>query len=127
MRTQKPGIQKQFQTLNISLCREDAKKRAKELSEMRGGGGTSSSHRVLPEIQHLLPKVKEEESGPTEEVSDFGSHTVSITHLGGVDKEEEAEEGEEKGETAAAAESKKIQRMANRIMQKRLLRNKAFL
>ncbi len=97
---------------------------------MRGGGGTSSSHRVLPEIQHLLPKVKEdeeEESGPTEEVSDFGSHTVSITHLGGADKEEEAEEGEEEGETAAAAESKKIQRMANRIMQKRLLRNKAFL
>lgn len=36
----------------------------------------SASHRVVPEIEHLL-----ENTYPTD-IHDLGSHTVSITHLG---------------------------------------------
>ncbi len=123
----------------VRRAREDARKRAREIAEMRGGGGTSSSHRVVPEIEHLLPQVEKEEEEKGE-VRDFGSHTVSVTHLGSLaivgkeageenEAEEGAEEKEEEGSRQAGAAStwdKKALKMANRFAQKRLMSNKAY-
>ena len=38
-------------------------------------GGQSSSNRIVPEIEHLLPT----------KVEDIGTHTVSITHINSLD------------------------------------------
>ncbi len=38
---------------------------------MQDSSASSSSHRVVPEIEHLLPS----------QVSDLGSHTVSVTPI----------------------------------------------
>merc|ERR1712061_914083 len=52
----------------IRLAKEKAKKDVNE-------GNKSSSHQVVPEIEHLL-----QASYPTD-VHDLGTHTVSVTHL----------------------------------------------
>ena len=48
-----------------------AKDKAREFVEKQRSGELSSSHRIVPEIEHLLPT----------DVHDLGSHTVSVTHI----------------------------------------------
>ncbi len=67
-------------------------------------------------------------------VQDYGSHTVSITHIGNLATvgkedgavEEEQQQEEDDDEDRGGSSSKKALRIANRMMQKKLLASKAF-
>merc|ERR1711935_1085902 len=64
----------------IKLAKEKAKTDVKEIQ--------SASHRVVPEIEHLL------KSALSTNIHDLGSHTVSVTHLD-LDQKKDQSESEE--------------------------------
>ena len=70
------------------MRKEKAKAREKARSEVTGlasDAKASSSHRVIPEIEHLLPTRTE----------DFGSHTVDVTQIQSFGSQFEAPVAEE--------------------------------
>jgi len=70
----------------IKLAKEKAKTDVKEIQ--------SASHRVVPEIEHLL------KSALSTNIHDLGSHTVSVTHLD-LDQKKDQSESEESEESEA--------------------------
>jgi len=70
----------------IKLAKEKAKTDVKEIQ--------SASHRVVPEIEHLL------KSALSTNIHDLGSHTVSVTHLD-LDQKKDQSESEESEESDA--------------------------
>ena len=58
-----------FLNLNMSNC--CFREKAREFVQRQQAGEMSSSNKIVPEIEHLLPTA----------VHDLGSHTVSVTHI----------------------------------------------
>merc|ERR1711982_107838 len=77
----------------IKSAKEKAKKEVSEID--------SASHRVVPEIEHLL-----ENAGVSTNIHDLGPHTVSVTHLD-LDKKKKQDQSDESEESDAGSEEEK--------------------
>merc|ERR1711935_370284 len=76
----------------IKLAKEKAKTEVKEIQ--------SSSHRVVPEIEHLL------DNAVSTNIHDLGSHTVSVTHLDLDKKRDKSDESENSDDSSEKEEEK---------------------
>merc|ERR1711934_947022 len=79
---------------------KDEIKSAKEKAKTDMNEIQSASHRVVPEIEHLL------KSAVSTNIHDLGSHTVSVTHLD-LDQKREESQSEESEESEAESEEEK--------------------
>merc|ERR1712168_1385644 len=93
---------------------KDEIKSAKQKARQEASEIQSASHRVVPEIEHLLDNTI------STNIHDLGSHTVSVTHLDLDKKRSKSDDESENSDASSEKEKPKMVKPLKPIDQKAL-------